>query len=162
MKNTLTTPMNNEISDFRSFAETQPRSPIADSEKTSTCISLHKFVSSLIDDLLSRTSGNLITIINDVPSEMLVSTDKNTLTTITANLLDIFVMNSQSDSIHISAKLIGNLTLLHMRSSDATYTESMANSMQKIEPMAETLGGCITLSNSIRKGLSLAFTFIND
>lgn len=162
MKNSTTTSLSNETSEFHSFTTTLSESHIADPEQTSTCISLQKFVNNAIDDLLFRAPGNSITIINDVPAEMLVSTNKNILATITGSLLDIIVMNSQSDSIHITAKLIGNLTLVHLRSSDGAYTDSMASSMQKIEPMAETLGGCLTVSNSIRKGLSMAFTFMND
>jgi hypothetical protein len=151
--------MKNEISHFRNFTATQPGNVYI--EQKSTCIALYKCISQVITDLQSCTTERSNIIINDVLPGMLVSTDKNLLTSVTSNLLGTIVMNSQDNTIHISAKLIGNITLIHVRSSNAASNDSIIDAMQKIELLAETLGGCLTISNNRMNGLTLAFTFIN-
>lgn len=147
------------ISYFRSFTESRPG--ILNSEQSATCIGLHKCVNQVITDFLPCAAAHSNKIINDVSPKMLVSTDKQTLTTVIARLLDTVLHNSQNNNIHVSAKLIGNITLIHIRSSNATYSDSIVSSMENTELQAEKIGGCLTISNSKLHDLTLSFTFIN-
>ncbi|MBK5272442.1 MAG: hypothetical protein JJE22_15665 [Bacteroidia bacterium] len=151
--------MKNEPDDFYSLTEPQPG--IVYNEKEPTCISLHKCVSGVIDGLQSNITANSNSIANDVFPKLIVSTDKQTLISVLESLLHIVITNSQNNSIYVSAKVIGSITLIHIRSSNAEYNDSIGNGMQKIEQMAESIGGCLTISNNKMHGLTLAFTFIN-
>jgi len=154
--------MRDEPNDFFTFTETQTRTYCEDrTEQSFPCLSLNKYVSQVISDLSPRVPEQPLSIINDVHADMYVSTDKEALVTILTRLVRVIVADSQNNRIHISAKSIGNIALVHMRGSHAAYNHEMALSLEKIEPLAERLGGCVTISNIGMYGISLAFTFIN-
>ena len=151
--------MNNELCDFCTFTET--RHGVSFGEQKFSCISLRKCVARLIANLKQATLKDDDIIINDLPDEMFVSTHKETLTEILCCLLNTIAVNGHKHVIHISAKMIGNITLMHFRNSHSEYSDRIADSLQKIEPLAERLGGCVTISNNKMYGLNLTFTFIN-
>ena len=151
--------MENDAGDFFTFAQAQPRTSI--SEQTFSCISLHKCVDQIIDGLLSKTAAPNI-IANDVHPEMIVGTNKDMLTLILDSLLRTVILHGQHNTIHLSAKPIGSILLIHIRTSDTEYSQAVTDSLGKIEPLAEKLGGCVTISNNKMYGLTIAFTFINQ
>lgn len=151
--------MNNELCDFCTFKETTHS--ISPGEQTFSCVSLRKCVNQLITNLKPATIKDGDIIINDLPEEMFVSTHKETLTEILHCLLNTIAVNGHRHIIHISAKMIGNITLMHFRNNHSEYNDEIADSLQKTEPLAERLGGCVTISNNKMYGLNLTFTFIN-
>ena len=148
-----------EITDFFSFTETQSRTRYA--EQKTTCVALHKCINQVIDDLSSAAAVHSNTLVNDVPPAMMVSTDKNVLSKLVATLLDAIMMNSQGNTIHITAKLFGSITLIHIRNSQAKYNGCIGTVIQQMQPLVDALRGCLTVSNNKKHGLTLAFTFIN-
>ena len=125
--------------------------------ETYSCVSLHKCVHTAITDLRWGTN----TIINDVNPGILVSTNKAKLSEITGLLLKTIVSNCENSNIHLSAKLVGNVTLLHIRSNDAGSNVAITENIRAIESIAKTLGGCVTINSGKTHGLAMAFTFIN-
>lgn len=121
-----------------------------------SCISLHKYVNKVITDLAITDKTS-----NDVNAEMFVSTDKEILSGVLGRLLTTVKANLQNNSVHISAKSIGNITLLHLRS-NIEYNNVIAGALQEIEPLAERLGGCVSISHNRMYGLTMVFTFINQ
>lgn len=152
--------MRKDASDFHFFADTLPET--SNNKQTYTCITLHKLVNQVIAGLPSRTAKQIEFIANDVQERMLVSTDKDTLGIILGFLLSTTTMYSQNNTIRLSAKLIGSITLIHVKTSDTGNSDIIAEDFHKIQPLAEKLGGCITVSNYKMHGISLAFTFINQ
>jgi hypothetical protein len=151
--------MNNEFCDFCTFTESQDA--IGFGGQAFSCISLQKCLNKVIADLKAGTIKQDDIIINDLPGELLVSTHKEILAEIIKYLVNTVVINSKNNIIHISAKLVGNITLMHIRNSHAEYSNDIAERLQGIESMAERLGGCVTISNNRMYGLNLVFTFIN-
>jgi len=151
--------MRNEASDFRHFIG--PKFSVCDTAQKFSKVSLSKCVSQVIDDILAATDEKSDSIINDVPTEMFVSTNKGILASVLSCLLITMVMNNRNNAIHISAKTVGNITLMHIRNSYAEIIDHIAGSMPKIEILTETIGGCVTISNDFVYGLTLSFTFIN-
>ena len=100
-------------------------------------------------------------VFNDIPGEIFVSTNKEILTEIIRLLLRTIVVNDRKNIIHISSKLIGNITLIHLRNCYTEFNDNITGQLQQIEPLAEKLGGCVTISKNKMYGLSLTFTFIN-
>src|SRR5258706_3080694 len=152
--------MENDLSDFFSFIKTQPRT--GRTENAVSCITLHKCVNQVIGDLQSKPAVTSIRIANNVHPEVLVMNDKDKLMAILGFLLNTVVTNGQHSIICLSAKLIGSITLIHIRTSDTKYSRAITDSLREIEPLAGKLGGCITISSNKMYGLTLAFTFINQ
>ena len=150
--------MNEELCDFCTFIEDQP---LRLSNQSLSCMSLRKCVSQLIINLQPGLIRQCDTIINDVQEDLMVSTQKEILMRILDRLMNIVVINSQHNIIHLSAKTVGSITLMHIRNSHAEYSEEIAEALRDSEHLAESLGGCVTISNNRMYGLSLAFTFLN-
>jgi hypothetical protein len=100
-------------------------------------------------------------LVNNVHPELLVSTDKAALGTLINSLLSNMLLHGQNDTILLSAKVIGNITVMHIKTSDKGQMNAISKTVEKIQPMARSIGGCITISNSKFHGIDLAFTFIN-
>jgi len=151
-------PINSEISDFYTLKEIDTVASYV--EQKISCISLHKSVNQVIDELIAGSSERSVAIINDISPELFAGTDKSIFSSIINCLLDAMLVNSDTQSIQITAKLVGNIVLLHLRSSNPDYNHHIDGGISKMENLAKSLGGCITVSNSTH-GLTLAFTFIN-
>ena len=123
---------------------------------------LGQLVDLLSINLQSKTVEHRSLIVNDIKQEMFVNTDKNILATVLNNLLSITIANSQNNSIHVSAKLFGNIILVHVKNNDISLDQAITQSLKQIQPMAEKLGGCVAVTHNKLKGTTVAFTFNNN
>lgn len=126
-----------------------------------SCISLHKFITQVIIDLSLKAIHQTALLTNNVQRELMVSTDKHVLSTIVNSLLGTVLLHDQGNDIQVSAKLIGNITVMHIKTNDTGQMDVIAQGIDKIQPLARSIGGCITISNGKFHGINLAFTFIN-
>ena len=152
------------LADFFTVKETQhiPYINGLNNNKLSySCIPLSKCIDQVSSDLSPRISLPSATIINEVSPEFFVSTDKIQLTAILKALLNALLTNEHLYDIVISAKEIGSITIIHIKTNTENYNAVVAGSLQTIEPLATTLGGCVTISNNKMYGLTVAVTFIN-
>ncbi|MBL7742858.1 MAG: hypothetical protein JNN00_05210 [Chitinophagaceae bacterium] len=152
-------PMRNEAHEFHTFSG-QPGNDFR-AASTHTCFSLHKCVSQAVPELVSGVPAEKNTIINDVYEDLFVCTHKETLNAILVRLGKAIIKASQNSIIHISAKPIGNILLVHFKSNHAHHSQELTQSLQQTEALAERLGGCITISHNGKYGMDLAFTFVN-
>jgi len=140
----------------------QPASLITiTAEQHHSCISLHKLVSKIKMGLSFKAIHKTELVVNNVAIELLVSTDKAALGTLLNSLLSNMLLHGQNDAIILSAKVIGNITVVHIKTSDTGQMDAISKTIDKIQPMARSIGGCITISNSKFHGIDLAFTFVN-
>jgi hypothetical protein len=127
--------------------------------KTQTPIALHQIVDQLVLGLLPRTARQKSLIINDIKEQMFVSTDNNMVASVLGCLLNTTVDNTQNNCIRISAKLFGNITLVHVKNNDISHQAAITKSLSQIQPLAQKLGGCISITNNKVRGTTVAFTF---
>jgi hypothetical protein len=130
-------------------------------ENNHSCIALYKLVNQVIMSLSLKAIHQTSFMTNNVQEELLVSTDKNILNAIVTSLLRTVLLHDQGNNIQVSAKLIGNITLMHIKTNDTGQMQAFTQSIEKIQPMARSIGGCITITNGKFHGINLAFTFIN-
>jgi len=122
---------------------------------TYSCLSLHKCVGHTIDHL------GTYKVVNDIYPGLFVSTHKDTLTETLSLLLSSIAVNNPGCSMHLTAKLVGNITLLHIKSNDAKDFSTITKKVSKLESLARSIGGCVTISSNDIYGLAVAFTFRN-
>ena len=122
-------------------------------------------LSQLVDQLtigfLPRTEHQKNLIVNDVKQELFINTDKNILASVLSNLLNITITHSENNCIRVSAKLFGNITLVHVKNEDSTLDGAITQSLKQLQPMAEKLGGCVAVTHNKLKGTTVALTFNN-
>ncbi|MBS1917501.1 MAG: HAMP domain-containing histidine kinase [Bacteroidetes bacterium] len=123
--------------------------------------SLHKLADKLIVSLLPKTTLQKSIIINDIGDDLYTNADQQLLASVVSSLLDNAIQYVPSSCIRVSAKAFGYITLVHVRTSGPHLEELFAASLSSFQPIAEKLGGCITISNNNLRGTTMAFTFIN-
>jgi signal transduction histidine kinase len=133
----------------------QPPSSVNDS------LTLHKLTDRLITSLLPRATLSKSVIVNDINTELHANADQELLASVLSCLLHNAIVYSPASSIRVSAKAFGYITLLHVRTNDTQQSELFCGSLNQLQPLAEKLGGCITVTNNSIQGATLAFTFIN-
>ncbi|MBL7739056.1 MAG: hypothetical protein JNK14_07545 [Chitinophagaceae bacterium] len=151
--------MTNEVHEFYMFSGQDEDA--FNSENGSTCFPLYTCAGQVIATLTSAVQGGGHTLINDVYADLYVCTHKETLTEILTRLCSAVMMISAGSIIHISAKSIGNITLIHFKGDHVLFSRELTHRLQQTEALVERLGGCITVSNSRQYGIDLAFTFVN-
>ena len=126
------------------------------------CATLSQLVDELVVGLLPRTAKQNSLIVNDVRQQMFINADKNILAAVLNSLLNTAITHTQNNCIRVSAKLFGNITLVHLKNNDSSHDGAIAQSLKQIQPMAEKLGGCVAITCNKIKGTTVAFTFNNS
>jgi hypothetical protein len=124
-------------------------------------LTLHKLTDLLIISLLPRTTFLKSIVVNDINTELHANADQELLASVLSCLLHSAIVYSPASSIRVSAKAFGYITLVHVRTNDTQQLELFSDSLYQLQPLAEKLGGCITVTNNSIQGATLAFTFIN-
>jgi hypothetical protein len=123
-------------------------------------IHLQKFVSRLQSEFqLTAVKQNSL-IVNAVPGEMQVNTDPALLACIIKGLFNTMIGVCQNCCIQVSAKCFNNVVLLRITNNNENTFQNNFD-IKEAQAVAESLGGCITLNNQIKKGTAVIFSFIN-
>ena len=123
-------------------------------------IHLQKFVSRLQSEFqLTAVKQNSL-IVNAVPGEMQVNTDPALLACIIKGLFSTMIGVCQNCCIQVSAKCFNNVVLLRITNNNENTFQNNFD-IKEAQAFAESLGGCITLNNQIKKGTAVIFSFIN-
>ena len=131
-------------------------------QKTKPVVALHQLVNQLVIGLLPRTVNKKSFIINDVQREMFVDADENILASVIGSVLNIAIVYTQNNCISISAKLYGDVTLVYVEDKVMRQNSAVFYSLYCIQPLAEKLGGSITISNNKAQGTTVTFIFVNN
>jgi hypothetical protein len=115
----------------------------------------------LSESLEPLTISNNVSIINDVPPDLFVGTDKNLLASVLSNLLNLLINHQDSGSIQISAKLFGNVVLLHIKDDGGRDFSPVAQNILRIQPMVEKLKGFVGITSHRNDRTTIAFSFVN-
>ena len=123
-------------------------------------IHLQKFVSRLQSEFQVTAVKQNSLIVNAVPGEMQVNTDPALLACIIKGLFNTMIGVCQNCCIQVSAKCFNNVVLLRITNNNENTFQNNLD-IKEAQAVAESLGGCITLNNQIKKGTAVIFSFIN-
>ena len=151
--------MNTELCEFCTFEENGVIVGLTD--QVVNVVALRQLVDEVLSSLRAGTIHHDDPVVNDISTEHIVSANRSQLRAMISRLMTIVVDNSEHNVIHVSAKTIGKVTLMHIRNSHAEFTSAIAQLLRGTEPLAESLGGCVTVSSNRMYGLCLVFTFLN-
>ncbi|MBS1656254.1 MAG: HAMP domain-containing histidine kinase [Bacteroidetes bacterium] len=133
---------------------------MSNNEKMVAATPLHQFVEKILNGLQSGISLQTSAIINDVHPDIQVTTDNEMLASVLSRLIHNSLTYSENSTIRISAKHYSALTLIHVKTSHAH--SGITLSVGQIQPLAEKIGGCISVSNNKDDGITLTLTFLNN
>ena len=124
-----------------------------------------KTLKQLVDELSSGVLATAVRrgsfIVNDVPGELIIATNENMLATVLNGLMHTAVSNAENSCIRITARVYGNIILVHVLDTRKSDNHAITDMLGEMQPLAEKIGGCVTVCNQREKIITLAFSFLN-
>ncbi|MDP4262967.1 MAG: hypothetical protein Q8941_10575 [Bacteroidota bacterium] len=129
--------------------------------KTLAPASLHHLIGYATESLSTDAFRNKSAIINDVPGDLVVRADKELLASVLSGLMNLVIMHTENSRIRITAKLYGNVVLLHIKDDGCLNYDSISHKLARIESLAEKLGGFVGFTSYRNRLTTIAFSFMN-
>ena len=131
-------------------------------ESTQALLPLQLMVSRISTSSLPAAIRRHSFIVNDIPSDISVSTDENMLATVFGSLLNTVITHTENCCIRISAKLYGKVVLVNLKESHQSNGQSFRGSLRQIQQLAEKIGGAVSISHGRTKETTILFSFANN
>ena len=113
-------------------------------------IHVKRLVSKLLSQFQPIAVRSSSFILNDVPDDFYVHTNKEMLTTIISSLLTAVIRKSVNSCIRVNIKRYNNIVLFRLSHSNAKVRVTTDVHWHKVNAMAAKLDGCI-IEDTIRK-----------
>jgi|SRR3982751_4142380 hypothetical protein len=124
-------------------------------------ITLSELANNLSAGFLSLARTNKSVIINDIPEDLFIDTDIELVASIFAGLLAAVVKNAKESYIRLSAKVYGNVILLHIKDHNNFNYSPVENKVRQLLPLAEKIGGSVCVTSQRNNVATFAFSFPN-
>jgi hypothetical protein len=124
-------------------------------------ITLSELANNLSSGFLPQARTNKSVIVNDIPEDLFIDTDLELVASIFAGLLAAVVKNAKESYIRLSAKVFGNVVLLHIKDHNNFNYSPVENKVQQLLPLAEKIGGSVSVTSQRNNVATFAFSFPN-
>lgn len=101
-------------------------------------------------------------ILNDIPEEITIDTDRSAVIAVLRELLAEVVEHTESGCIRITAKTFNNIVLIHIKNDGLLHYHAMLPNLTGIHLRAEKLGGFVGFTSFRNKVTTIAFSFTNS
>jgi len=130
---------------------------------TSTKTVLQSAVDRLISSLAPVAIRNRSSFVNNIPATLDIGSDENSVITVIGGLLRSVINNARESCIRISAKeTYGTLVTVSVKDSNSYDTYAVACSLQDVVPLAEKMGGQLSIISEKQKVTTFTFRFPID
>src|SRR5690242_11489017 len=124
-------------------------------------ITLSELTNNLSSGFLPLARTNRSVIVNDIPEDLFIDTDIELVASILAGLLAAVVKNAKESYIRLSAKVYGNVILLHIKDHNNFNYSPVENKVKQLLPLAEKIGGSVCVTSQRNNVATFAFSFPN-
>lgn len=100
-------------------------------------------------------------LVNEIPSELLVNADEQKLAAVLGMLLHTVIDHTNDSCIRISAKVYGNVTLVHIKENIHPYGRAFNCKIEEAQKLAEKIGGNVTVTSYRNDVTTIALSFMN-
>jgi hypothetical protein len=122
---------------------------------------LQEVVNLVMDSLVPFATTRKSFLVNDIAPEIELHADKDMLALVVSDVLKTAIRHTENDCIRITAKSVRDSIFLNVKENGCRPYIAVAESMERIQPLAEKLGGFITVASSSHEGVTVAFSFYN-
>jgi hypothetical protein len=126
-----------------------------------TKLSLQQLVTRLLVHFQPAAVRQKSFILNDVPDNFWVNTDENMLSSVISSLFSTVISRSESGCIRISAKTYNNIVVVNVQDNNNAGNIRVPQELEEAQPLAERLGGCITMNNQRSDATMVTFSFFS-
>jgi hypothetical protein len=124
-------------------------------------VSLHQLVNRLSDSLVPAARHNKNLIINNVPEGICSEINENLVASVLSRLMNLVIMHTENSCIRISAKMFGNVVLVHVKDDGCLNYDSISGKLTEVQSLAERMGGFVGFTSYRNKLTTIAFSFMN-
>jgi len=122
---------------------------------------LQEIVNLVMNSLVPLATTRKSFLVNDIGPGIELHADKDMLALVVSDVLKTAIRHTENDCIRISAQTVSDSIYLNVRENGCRPYIAVAESMERIQPLAEKLGGFITVASSSHDGITVAFSFYN-
>ena len=122
---------------------------------------LHLLVNDVLNSILPLALSRKSFIVNDVSHNMIIYADKDILALVLGDLIKTTLAYAENDCIRVSANYFSDTVFLNVKETSQRPYAAVAESVERIQPLAEKLGGCITVNSDGSNRVSISLSFYN-
>lgn len=122
---------------------------------------LHDLLDQLLRSFRPTATKNGCQLLNDVTESITIHTDEQVLSSIIGDVLHTVISNAKDSNIRISAKVYSNIIVLHVKDQSSFNNYAVSAGLQKLQPLAEKIGGYLDITSYRLKETTIAFSFLN-
>ena len=130
-------------------------------EKPAATSPLTDVVDSIVTTLLPKATLNRSFFVNDIPDRFQLGENSEAITSVIGSLLSTVVSYAKESCIWLSAKLYGNVILVHVKSSNGFHCRTIEARIRHLQLLAEKSRGALGLTTWQNHVTSLTFGFSN-
>jgi hypothetical protein len=120
---------------------------------------LNQLVARLTGTYLQVAVHNRSFFVNDIPANLPVEGNSQSITSVISRMLSIVARNVKSACIRLSARKNGHVTTLEIQESGAVNGFALASDLQTVNLLAEQIGGNLTISIPKAEVTTISFSF---
>jgi hypothetical protein len=137
------------------------QSAMTDCQATFAAPTLHHLVNRISESLEPAARCKKSLIINNVPENICSDVNEKLVAAVLNPMMNVVIMHSENSCIRISAKLVGNVILLHVKDDGCINYDSVSDNLKEIQTQAEKMGGFVGFTSYRNKLTTIAFSFLN-
>jgi hypothetical protein len=124
-------------------------------------ISLQQLTSGLINSFTIPALRNRNLLVNNITEDLLIDSNAQVVASILSGVLSAVVSHSKNSSISLSAKLYGDVVLIHIKDYNNAIGYTIDGGWQRVQALAVKIGGFINITNQRQNVTTIAFSFPN-
>lgn len=122
---------------------------------------LNDVVDRVVKTLLPKASENKSFFVNDIPDHFQLGKDAHVIASVLGGLLSTVVSCAKDSCIWLSAKLYGNVVLVHVKNSNGFRCNAIENQVQQLQRIAGKTRGTVGFTTHESNITSVTFGFSN-
>src|SRR4030095_1209407 len=130
-------------------------------EKPAPAHPLTDVVDNIVTTLLPKATLNKSFFVNDIPDRFNLGRNSEAIASVIGGLLSTVVSYAKDSCIWLSAKLYGDVILVHVKSSNGFYSPGIERQIRRLQLIAERNRGTVGLTAYQNHVTSLTFGFTN-
>ena len=143
--------------DFRTLLETLLR---METISMSCSFNLYRLTDGILKSFLPLAARRNSHFINNIPAELEIEADAELVSSILGGLLATLLSRAPGSSISLSAKNYkSGILLMHMRNCNITDNTMMEEELNRLQKLADKIGGIIGVGGQRQELTTLTFSF---
>jgi hypothetical protein len=122
---------------------------------------LQQLVGCLMTSFLPAAERNNNHFVNDIPDDVWIDADRELVASVLSGMIAAVVKNAKESCIRLSAKIYGNVILVHVKDYNSVNYYPVENGLQQLQPLAERVGGSVGVTSQRDNVTTFAFSFPN-